>query len=213
MPKKALKATKKGSLSLSSSSLGLVAVVVSVLTALFVWFWPKEVIVVQQQAPSAPNSMFGESNGFPGFSGVLLTQQMKPPDTRSVEWVGALVKPDLYPEPVTRMRGFPSVRTRTQQAGPMQQVGILTGEGGSSNSAAPDRTILPLYGRELDPRRSKWNYYTRTDGTNPVQVPVRVGNRTCDDDRNGCNEVSSNDDVHVPALGRAFKATIYSKSF
>ena len=206
MPKKALKATKKGSLSslslsLSSSSLGLVAVVVSVLTALFVWFWPKEVIVVQQQAPSAPNSMFGESNGFPGFSGgsgVLLTQQ---------------VRPDLYPEPVTRMRGFPSVRTRTQQAGPMQQVGILTGEGGSSNSAAPDRTILPLYGRELDPRRSKWNYYTRTDGTNPVQVPVRVGNRTCDDDRNGCNEVSSNDDVHVPALGRAFKATIYSKSF
>lgn len=91
----------------------------------------------------------------------------------------------------------------------IQQVGILSAEGGSSSSAAPDRTILPLFGRELDVRRSRWNYYTRTDGTNPVQVPVRVGNRLCDDDRNGCNEVFSDDSVHVPALSRSFKATIY----
>jgi hypothetical protein len=96
--------------------------------------------------------------------------------------------------------------------GPYQQVGILTAEGGSSSSAAPDRTILPLYGRELDPRRSRWNYYTRTDGANPVQVPVRVGNRVCDDDTNGCNELSSTDSVHVPVLGRSFKATVYRKN-
>jgi hypothetical protein len=122
------------------------------------------------------------------------------------------IRPDLYPEPVQRISvGIPPIAVRGP-AGPYQQVGILTAEGGSSSSASPDRTILPLYGRELDPRRGRWNYYTRTDGANPVQVPVRVRNRVCDDDSNGCDEVGSDDSVHVPALGRSFKATVYRKS-
>jgi hypothetical protein len=124
-----------------------------------------------------------------------------------------MIRPDLYPEPVQRMGfGIPSLATRGPVAGPVQQVGILAAEGGSSSSAAPDRTILPLFGRELDSRRGRWNYYTRTDGSNPVQVPVRVRNRVCDDDTNGCEEVYNDDSVHVPALGRNFKATIYRKS-
>ena len=122
-----------------------------------------------------------------------------------------MIKPDLYPEPVTRSR-YGNLQDRGGQIGPIQQIGILTADGGSSSSAAPDRTIIPLYGRELDPRRSKWNYYTRTDGANPVQVPVRVGNRSCDDDRNGCTQLFSDDSVHVPALGRSFTATVYKQS-
>jgi hypothetical protein len=93
-----------------------------------------------------------------------------------------------------------------------QQVGILTGAGGSSGSAAPDRTILPLFGRELDSRRGKWSYFTRTDGNNPVQVPVRYRNRVCDDDMVGCEEVSNDDQVHVPSLGRSFAATVYRRN-
>jgi len=93
-----------------------------------------------------------------------------------------------------------------------QQVGILTGAGGSSGSAAPDRTILPLFGRELDSRRGKWNYFTRTDGNNPVQVPVRYRNRVCDDDMVGCEEVGNDDQVHVPSLGRSFAATVYRRN-
>jgi hypothetical protein len=120
-------------------------------------------------------------------------------------------QPPMYPEPIRRM-GIPDFVGR-RTLGPIVQVGILTAEGGSANSAAPDRTILPLFGRELDSRRSRWNYYTRTDGTNPVQVPVRVANRVCDDDTNGCNEVYSGDTVHVPVLGRSFTTTIYRTSF
>jgi len=97
-------------------------------------------------------------------------------------------------------------------SGRYEQIGILTGEGGSSGSAAPDRTILPLFGRELDSRRGKWNYFTRTDGNNPVQVPVRYRNRVCDDEMVGCEEVSSDDQVHVPSLGRSFAATVYRRS-
>ena len=93
-----------------------------------------------------------------------------------------------------------------------QQVGILTGAGGSSGSAAPDRTILPLFGRELDSRRGKWSYFTRTDGNNPVQVPVRYKNRVCDDEMVGCDEVSNDDQVHVPSLGRSFAATVYRRN-
>ena len=127
-----------------------------------------------------------------------------------------MIRPDLYPEPVQRLgfghgAGIPSLASRGS-AGPVQQVGILAAEGGSSSSASPDRTILPLFGRELDSRRGRWNYYTRTDGSNPVQVPVRVRNRVCDDDTNGCEEVYNDDSIHVPALGRNFKATIYRKS-
>jgi len=123
------------------------------------------------------------------------------------------VRPDIYPEPVRRYStGIPQLRSRGSGS-PYEQIGILTAEGGSNSSASPDRTILPLYGRELDPRRSKWNYFTRTDGSNPVQVPIRYRNRICDDDTNGCDEISSDDSVHIPALGRAFNATVYRKSF
>ena len=121
-------------------------------------------------------------------------------------------KPDVFAEPVTRYPiGLPTMLSRGP-TGQYGQIGILTGEGGSSSSAAPDRTILPLYGREIDSRRGRWNYYTRTDGTNPVQVPVRYRNRVCDDDVNGCEEIYNDESVHVPSLGRSFKTTVYKKS-
>jgi hypothetical protein len=123
------------------------------------------------------------------------------------------IRPDLYPEPVRRhSTGLPQMMERGSGSS-YEQIGILTAEGGSYASASPDRTILPLYGRELDARRGKWNYFTRTDGSNPVQVPIRYRNRICDDDTNGCDEVFSDEKVHVPALGRGFATTVYRKSF
>ena len=176
----------------------IVILVLVALTAAVMWFVPQapkepqepQVIVVQTPSPPVQNP----NTFFPSVG----NQQF--------------IRPDLYPEPVRRGGGFAGLATRPIGAGPVQQVGILTAEGGSANSAAPDRTVLPLFGREMDPRRGRWNYYTRTDGTNPVQVPVRFRNRLCDDDTNGCEEVSNDDAVHVPALGRSFKATVYRTS-
>jgi len=119
--------------------------------------------------------------------------------------------PPVPSVPSLGIRGPVTIQTRPGN-GRYEQIGILTGEGGSSGSAAPDRTILPLFGRELDSRRGKWNYFTRTDGNNPVQVPVRYRNRICDDEMVGCEEVSSDDQVHVPSLGRSFAATVYRRS-
>lgn len=92
-----------------------------------------------------------------------------------------------------------------------QQIGVLTAVGGSSSSATPNRTILPLFGRPAIGNRDRWNYYTRTDGLNPVQVPVRFNNRACDDD-NGCNELFDGDSVSVPLMGQSYNATIYRNS-
>ena len=147
--------------------------------------------VVRQESGPGPESGTGPEPR------VIVVQQQQ--DTR----------PGLYSEPTQRY--LPTLSSRGPPA-PYQQIGVMSAEGGSSSSAAPDRTILPLYGRELDTRRGRWNYFTRTDGANPVQVPVRYRNRVCDDDINGCDEIYSDESVHVPVLGRAFKATVYSKS-
>lgn len=92
-----------------------------------------------------------------------------------------------------------------------QQVGVLTAPGGSDTSASPSRTILPLFGRKLITNRDRWNYYTRTDGMNPVQVPVEFNRRKCDDD-NGCNEIQEGDSVSVPILGQSYVANVYRYS-
>jgi hypothetical protein len=43
-------------------------------------------------------------------------------------------------------------------------------------------------------------------------VPVRYRNRVCDDDMVGGEEVSNDDQVHVPSLGRSFAATVYRRN-
>ena len=89
-----------------------------------------------------------------------------------------------------------------------QQMGVLTAPGGSSTSASPNRTLLPLLGRRSANSRDRYNYYTRTDGFNPLQVPVSYKNRGCDDDT-GCDEIMSGDTVSVPILGQTYTATVY----
>ena len=92
-----------------------------------------------------------------------------------------------------------------------QQIGVLTTAGGSDTSASPTRTILPLFGRKLITNRDRWNYYTRTDGLNPVQVPVHFKRRNCDLD-NGCDEIMEGDSVSVPIIGQSYTASVYRYS-
>lgn len=182
-----------------NSTLWLVILLVAAAAAAAIYFYP---LLRRQQSEETRDE-----------SPRVIVIQQPPERVPTIPDMQQQLRPDLYPEPVQRygLPGIPALASRGP-VGPIQQVGILTAEGGSSSSAAPDRTILPLFGRELDSRRSRWNYYTRTDGTNPVQVPVRVQNRVCDDDTNGCNEIYSDDSIHVPALGRSFKATVYRKT-
>jgi len=79
-----------------------------------------------------------------------------------------------------------------------QSMGIIT---------LGDGKILPLYGRRTASRSDRFQYYTRTDTYNPVQLPIRVRRRDCQDDI-GCEELSNDDDVTIQSLGKG-KTTIY----
>jgi hypothetical protein len=92
-----------------------------------------------------------------------------------------------------------------------QQMGVLTAPGGTETSGTPTRTILPLFGRRLATGRDRFNYYTRTDGINPVQVPIQFKRRNCDDDL-GCEEINDGDSIGVPIMGQSFTASIYRNS-
>jgi hypothetical protein len=125
--------------------------------------------------------------------------------------------PDLrgYPSrPILAGRGATPINALTQGIGvpeQYQQIGVLAAPGGTDNSATPNRTLLPLFGRRAASNRDRWNYYTRSDGMNPLQVPIRNRNRPCDDD-NGCNEIFDGDSVSAPLLGQSYTATIYRTS-
>jgi len=123
--------------------------------------------------------------------------------------------PDLrgYPSrPVLAGMGATPINTLTQGVPEQyQQIGVLAAPGGTDNSATPNRTLLPLFGRRAASNRDRWNYYTRSDGMNPIQVPIRNRNRPCDDD-NGCDEIFDGDSVSAPLLGAAYTATIYRTS-
>ena len=159
----------------------------------------KPTVVVVERGSSAPSVVL---NSDPRF-GPLSPERSYgvPPDLRGFP---SLPLPGgLGALPVNRQtRGIPDS---------YQQVGVITTPGGTDNSGTPNRTILPLFGRAIDAARNKWNYYTRTDGMNPVQVPLQFKRRNCDDDV-GCDEVLDGDSVGVPVMGQAFTANIYRYS-
>ena len=87
-----------------------------------------------------------------------------------------------------------------------RQLGILTPLQGSSKD-----NILPLMGRPLYIRRSKFNYYTISNQHNNIKLPVTVKGRSALSDI-GVDELFSGDSVYVEGNNEAFKVTIYENS-
>jgi len=73
---------------------------------------------------------------------------------------------------------------------------------------ADDGTVLPLYGRRTVSRSDRFQYYTRTDTYNPVQLPIQHNRRDCTDDI-GCEELYDRDSVTVKPTGQKGTVTIY----
>jgi len=68
--------------------------------------------------------------------------------------------------------------------------------------------VFPLYGRQLASRSGRFQYYTRTDTYNPVQLPIRFNRRDCQDDI-GCEEIFDGDIVQIPGNGVEGRVSIY----
>lgn len=160
---------------------------------------------------------------------VTTTQQAEPP-TLPTQPLQIPQDPRFFPSSPERsydtppdLRGFPSppiaagggaipINQPTRGVpDQFQQIGVLTAPGGTETSGSPTRTILPLFGRKLITNRDRWNYYTRTDGLNPVQVPLEFKRRKCDDDV-GCDEIMEGDTVSVPIMGQSYVANVYRYS-
>jgi Family of unknown function (DUF5755) len=71
-----------------------------------------------------------------------------------------------------------------------------------------DGQILPLYGRRTVSRSDRFQYYTRTDSYNPVQLPIQHNRRDCTDDI-GCEELYDRESVTVKPTGQRGTVTIY----
>ena len=71
-----------------------------------------------------------------------------------------------------------------------------------------DGKLLPLYGRRSISSRDRYNYYTRTDTYNPVQIPIKMKGRDCQDGV-GCPELYDGDNVKLSATGETGEVTIY----
>jgi hypothetical protein len=80
-----------------------------------------------------------------------------------------------------------------------QSMGIITMEDGQ---------VLPLFGRRTMPRADRFQYYTRTDTYNPVQLPIQSNKRDCTDDI-GCEELFNGESITVTATGQRGNVTIY----
>lgn len=118
------------------------------------------------------------------------------------EWPvrGALVPPDGgMLVPVDPRGGLP-VNIRTQGLPEAyQQMGVLkSGEG----------KLLPLYGRRVASRSDRFNYYTRTDTYNPIQLPINYKKKDCQDPV-GCQELFDGDTVTLSPTGETATATLY----
>ena len=101
---------------------------------------------------------------------------------------GAMIPPGAVPINVPT-RGLPQA---------YQQMGLIkSGE-----------QLLPLYGRQTAYRTDRYNYYTRTDTYNPVQVPIRYEKRDCMDSI-GCEELLGGEHVNIAGLGKEGRVEVY----
>jgi len=85
-----------------------------------------------------------------------------------------------------------------------RQVGILT------RISGPE-TILPLMGRPLFRNRDKWQFYTISEKSNFIKLPISVKGRSCTNEY-GCDNVYNGDTVYVEGYNDAFKVTAYDNN-
>jgi hypothetical protein len=88
-----------------------------------------------------------------------------------------------------------------------RQIGILTPKG-KHNAQSSHTHILPLLGRPLFTSRSKWQYYTMTDKTNSIKLPIIYNGRSCTNEY-GCDELLGGEHVFVQGYNESFTVTKY----
>jgi len=147
-----------------------------------------------QHQPSHPSMFQSRANyGVSNAQEDVLLNPYVPPlrDDRAVDIRGPVAVP---------------INVSTQGIGnaAYRQVGILTRINGPE-------TILPLMGRPLFRNRDKWQFYTISEKSNFIKLPISVKGRSCTNEH-GCDNVYNGDTVYVEGYNDAFKVTAYDNS-
>ena len=171
-----------------STELTLLVVIAAVAATAFMIYNKRDpqvspTIITMPATPAAPVQM-------PGAGDDRFTRAPKPernwvatPDLSAIWNSGATL-------PAIPTRGIPET---------YQSMGTIRTEDGQ---------ILPLYGRRTASRSDRFQYYTRTDTYNPVQIPIEYKRRSCQDDV-GCEELYDRDRVHLGPLQKSGEVTVY----
>ncbi len=114
----------------------------------------------------------------------------------------------IHNNPPRRQVGIPINISTSHLDTAYQQVGILTRQSNQAPTPTESGMILALFGRPLHTNRNKWQYYTMTDRSNTIRLPVSKGGRSCSGNF-GCDEIVNGDNVYVEGYNDVFAATIY----
>ena len=82
-----------------------------------------------------------------------------------------------------------------------QQLGTL------SSLNKENKLILPLFGKQE--QKDRWTYYTLTSGEQQLRIDIEHNNRSCMNDRIGCDMLYNNDIVKIPSYDDEFKVSLY----
>ena len=88
-----------------------------------------------------------------------------------------------------------------------RQIGILT-VNKAKNQSDNKSQILALFGRPLFTSRNKWQYYTMTDKTNSIKLPI-IFNGKSGTNEYGCDELFGGENVYVSGYNEKFNVIKY----
>ena len=180
-----------------TSGVGISILVVSLIAGFFLYrYWLNEsdskplapITIVQKEAQiqEQPIQIFNSQNGDGRYTRAPEPYRMwaTSPDLR-----GAILPPGAIPinQPT---RWLPEQ---------FQQSGILK---------TPDQQILPLFGRRTGSSTDRYQYYTRTDTYNPIQVPISYQRRDCMEDV-GCSELTGGETIQIRGLDKSANVEVY----
>jgi hypothetical protein len=174
--------------------------IVIIVVLIGVYFVSKDVklpnIVVEMPAPSAPQEKIHETN----LNQKIVVEGGDDRYRRAPEplrnWA---TRPDLRGALIPQ-GAVPIFQPALGYPDQFQQMGILTIENSSQ--------ILPLFGRRAGNRSDRYNYYTRTDSYNPIQLPISYERRDCMDDI-GCGELYGSETVKIDGMNNFAKVKVY----
>lgn len=178
--------------------------------------------------PEGSNDGLGERG-----PGVVLNKETE-------RWINPLLPPERsYPyEPI---RGGVPVNIPTRgESSHFEQLGVLLPENpytgtnyGKPQDAEDDPTdetipagfreianaireskntrVLPLFGRQVYPGSREYNYFTSTDSTQSVKMPIVFNDQKCDT-THGCKEIYDGNVVQVEGMPGEWKAKLYERA-